>query len=378
MKLAQFIDTHMDQILAEWESFARTLHPVADTMSHLALQDHAKQILLAIAKDMRSEQTDKEQADKSKGLAGDSTTSQTAATIHGALRHVVGFDVIQVGAEFRALRASVLKLWRTTLSAANEGTLDEMTRFNESIDQALAESIARHSEEVSHSRDMFLAILGHDLRSPLSAVTMSAAVLAESRRLDDDDRGFVKRIRNSARTMDAMIRDLLDYTKTRLGRGLPVTAEPADLGSICEAALDEARAAHPQNAFHFESSGGLNGSFDSARLQQVLSNLLNNAVQHGSKDRAIVLSANGQGDTVKVQVKNYGTSIPPDALQVIFDPLVQLPSDGSAGDSRLSTSLGLGLHIAREIVVAHGGTIRAESSDKDGTVFTAELPRRRK
>jgi signal transduction histidine kinase len=133
------------------------------------------------------------------------------------------------------------------------------------------------------------------------------------------------------------------------------------------------QAAHPGCVFRVELSGDLSGSFDGERLQQVLSNLLNNAIQHGARDSPVVLTARGEFDTVTVQVKNRGRSIPVEALQVIFNPLVQIASNEP--DAQLSTSLGLGLFIAREIVQAHGGTIEAESSDEDGTVFTARFPR---
>jgi signal transduction histidine kinase len=172
-----------------------------------------------------------------------------------------------------------------------------------------------------------------------------------------------------------MIRDLLEYTRTRLGRGIPIVRVRCSIAGICEAALDEMKAVHPDRAFRFELSGELSGDYDGARLQQVFSNLLNNAVQHGARDSPVILEAHGGPETVTVRVKNYGPSIPPDALQVIFDPLVRLPGAASGPDEGRSTSLGLGLFIARTIVVGHGGTLEVESSDRAGTVFTARLPR---
>jgi signal transduction histidine kinase len=146
---------------------------------------------------------------------------------------------------------------------------------------------------------------------------------------------------------------------------------------ICRIAFDEIRAAYPERTFLLETSGELHGRADGQRLQQVLSNLLNNAVRHGARSHPITLSARGEADKITVRVKNYGRPIPPDQLQVIFNPLVQIPlpaaelheGNGPAG------SLGLGLYIAREIVTMHGGTIAAESSEKGGTIFSASLPR---
>jgi signal transduction histidine kinase len=358
-QLSGFIRQNMDEIVAEREAFAHTLLPAAATMTSLALREHARPILQAIAKEIQSDEAGAEHS--------------TAATTHGALRHLSGFNLLQLGSEYRALRASVIKLWRARLAKEHHGPLDDLTRFNASVDQALADSIASYADEVERSRDTFLAILGHDLRSPLSAVSLSGDYLSTAGLLEGKQQlQAVARIQRGAAKMDAMIRDLLQYTKTRLGRGIPIVLEVSHLGSICEAALEEMKAGHPGRTFRFETSGELRGAFDSARLQQVFSNLLNNAVQHGAKDSPVILEARGGRDTVSVRVKNYGPPIPADALQVIFNPLVQAPA---AADDSPSTSLGLGLFIARSIVVGHGGTLEVESSDRAGTVFTARLPR---
>ena len=174
-----------------------------------------------------------------------------------------------------------------------------------------------------------------------------------------------------------MIRDLLEYTRTRLGSAIPISPQAVNMQNICALALDEIRAVHPERIFKLETSGQLEGQFDSERLQQVLSNLLTNAVRHGARDQPITLSAHGEADRITVRVRNYGRPIPPDQLQVIFNPLVQIPSEHAEEDTGLSTSLGLGLYIAHEIVAMHGGTLAAESSEEDGTVFSAHLPRMR-
>ena len=375
MRLAQFITENLEEILLEWEAFAASLLGAREPMTSLALRDHATQILLAIAEDIESNQTELEQAYKSKGFAPIAEATRTAAMTHGALRYLAGFDLRQLAAEFRALRASVLRLWLKR-GGDSGAAFYQMTRFNESIDQALAESIANYSDEMARSRDTFLAILGHDLRSPLAAIANSGSylggpgVLAAGAPLD-----AARRISRSAASMGLMIRDLLEYTKTRLGRGIPISPAAANMEHICRLAFEEIRAAHPHRMFRLETSGEMEGRFDSERIQQVLSNLLNNAVQHGARGEVITLCAHGEPDRVTVQVKNHGRSIPADRLRVIFNPLVQLAPDPADQHDSTSTSLGLGLYIAREIVTMHGGTIVAESSDDDGTVFSAHLPR---
>src|SRR6185436_12546323 len=210
MTLARFINENLDSILAEWEAFALTLHPEAETATALALRNHAKEILQAMARDMENTQTEMQQSDKSKGWGPVLDGKETAAATHGALRHLVGFDLRQLAAEYRALRASVLKLWREHQSTHEDPLLTEMTRFNEAVDQALAESVARYSDEVASSRDTFLAILGHDLRSPLSAVSMSAQYLSASGRVVGEGIPALVRIKQSALTMSLMIKDLLE------------------------------------------------------------------------------------------------------------------------------------------------------------------------
>jgi signal transduction histidine kinase len=375
IRLAQFITENLEEILVEWEAFALSLLAEGQTMTSLALRDHAMQILQAVAEDIETNQTELEQAYKSKGFVQIAEASRTAAQTHGALRYLAGFDLRQLAAEFRALRATVLRLWLKR-GAEHDTAAYQMTRFNEAIDQALAESISNYSDEVARSRDTFLAILGHDLRSPLSAIANSSLYLGSPGLLPvGAPLDAVGRINRSAAKMGSMIRDLLEYTRTRLGRTIPISPQAVSMEHICNLVLDEARGAHPERDFRLETSGNLDGRFDSERLQQVFSNLLNNAVRHGDRHQPITLSARGAPDKITVQVQNYGRPIPPDQLQVIFNPLVQIPSGLVDEDSGPSASLGLGLYIAHEIVAMHGGTIVAESSDEDGTVFSARLPR---
>src|SRR5688572_12726717 len=324
-RLAQFITENLEEILVEWEAFALSLLAPGQVMTSLALRDHATQILLAVAEDIETDQTDLEQAYKSKGYVQIAEATRTAAMTHGALRYLAGFDLRQLAAEFRALRASVLRLWLKR--GGDDGTaFYEMTRFNEAIDQALAESIANYSDEVSRSRDTFLAILGHDLRSPLSAIANSSLYLGSPGLLPmGEPLDAARRINSSAAKMGVMIKDLLEYTRTRLGRAIPISPEATSMEPICKAAVDEIRAVHPERIFRLETSGELDGQFDGERLQQVLANLLDNAVQHGTGTEPITLRAYGERDRVTVQVKNLGRTIPAEQLQVIFDPLVQIP-----------------------------------------------------
>jgi signal transduction histidine kinase len=243
------------------------------------------------------------------------------------------------------------------------------------MDQALAESVVTYSENADRTRDTFLAILGHDLRSPLSTLTMAGSYLRRPAVGTDGTRQMGARISRSAANMTAMINDLLEYARTQLGGGIPLTLRQENLRDICQAALDDAQAGHPDCPFELHASGDLLGAFDSARLQQLFSNLLNNAAQYRADAHPVTITAWGDAQAVTVEVRNLGPVIPASSLQAIFDPLVQLSVEAGKQDGPPSSSLGLGLFIAREITTAHGGSITAASSEHAGTVFAVELPR---
>jgi signal transduction histidine kinase len=373
MRLSEFIEQNVETIVTEWETFARETMEPAQTMSRLALRDHAAQILLAIAKDLRQPQTEDERRIKSRGLAK-SDSSETSAATHGVLRQLVGFDLVQLAAEYRAVRATVLRLWKQAPKVIDANVVEDVARFNEAVDQALAESIASYSQRVAHSRDTFLAVLGHDLRSPLSAITSALVVLGDSRSQDQQRGRALQIAKRSAASMRQMIIDLLEYTRTRLGRGIEIVAEAGDFSSLCRDVVEEVEAAHSDRAFVGHIPPHLATRFDPARMRQVLTNLLSNAVQYGDPASPIVLTVARDVTETTLAVMNRGRSISPDALQVIFDPLVQIPTTDSDQNGRPETSLGLGLYIVREIVTAHGGAISVSSTDSDGTVFTVHLP----
>ncbi|MEN3364535.1 MAG: hypothetical protein V7606_1809 [Burkholderiales bacterium] len=372
MKLSRFIDEHKEEILVEWESFARKQLPAATGMSALALRDHAGQILSALSIDIETEQSPTEQYEKSKGMTDNNAGS--AASTHGTLRQISGFTLPQLIAEFRALRATVLRLWLPRVKQVTEETSNDMVRFNETIDQALAESAVTFADQTARTRDTFLAILGHDLRTPLAALAMAGDYLTmpEVGTLRTVEVGT--QVQRSAATMTAMVNDLLEYARMHLGEGMPITRQQADVKEICHAALHDASAAHPDCPFEFNVSGDLTGEFDSVRLQQVITNLLTNAAQYRGGQHPVTIFAEGEPNAVVVKVKNFGPLIPSESLEAIFNPLVQLSTEQEQG-SRPSTSLGLGLFIAREVTEAHGGTITADSNEQSGTIFTVRLPR---
>jgi hypothetical protein len=376
MRLSDFIVAHVDRIVDEWENFAKTLTPAADSLGRVELRDHSKSILLAAARDMKTAQTRQEQAAKAKGEEPGKTPSlDQAAASHGELRHTVGFDLVQMTSEFRHLRASVIRLWVESLDSPDVGYFQDMIRFNEAIDEALAESTAAYAEQVARSRDIFLAILGHDLRAPLQAVSMSTELLTRRVVQDDKALGYIAHIKSGARHMSGMVNDLLEFVRSRLGASLPIACKPMDLAAACREAIDEACAARPGCDPQLHVHGNTQGQWDQARLNQMLQNLIGNAIQHGGANHKINISVSGEeADHVILTVHNQGEPIAEDAMGSIFDPLVRAVSESSDVQPP-STSLGLGLFIVKEVVIAHGGSITVTSNKGDGTTFTVVLPR---
>ena len=373
MRLSEFIRQHADHIVEEWEQFARTITPAADTMDRAALRDHARAILLAAARDMDTAQTASEQIAKAKGEGPEKTPSlDEAGASHGELRHTVGFDLVQMTSEFRHLRACVIRLWVNSLESPDMAYFQDMIRFNEAIDEALAESTAAYAEQVNRSRDIFLAILGHDLRAPLQAVSMSTELLMRKTALEGDALTCALNIKQGARHMAAMVSDLLELVRSRLGRSLPIEPAPMDLADAARAAIAEACAGNPECDPTLKTEGDTRGVWDAGRIDQLLQNLIGNALQHGSDPREVLVTLRGDSGSVHLSVQNYGTPIPEEAIGTIFDPLVR-SADEELGQP--STSLGLGLFIVKEVVTAHGGAIEVSSSEADGTLFSVTLPR---
>jgi signal transduction histidine kinase len=371
--IAEFITTHSKQIIAEWSEFAQTCEPA---MNLAQRRDHVEGMLKAIALDLKTPQTKREQQQKSKGLDDADVGSRTAANAHGTDRAAMGYTPEEMVSEFRALRASVLRLWSGQQSRFDRASLEEVTRFNEAIDQLLAESIARYAHEVDHSKELFLGVLGHDLRNPLGAIMMSATVMMTAEGPDWAHLKTVSRILRSGTRMNEIIGDLLDFTRTRLGGGIPVVREDMDLETVGRQAVDEITAFHPGCVVHFQASGPLRGQWDKGRITQALSNLVGNAYQHGAEGAPIAVTARGEKDEVVLAVHNQGPAIAPKHLGDIFNPFRQLGSGRTKAKPKAedATSLGLGLYIVQAIVTAHQGTIEVASTE-GGTTFTVHLPR---
>jgi signal transduction histidine kinase len=369
-RLSDFIRENTEEILSEWETFARGL-PMAGSMDIVALRDHAKEMLGVIALDLETPQTRRQQADKATGTQDASErTAPTAAQEHGAGRAESGFTVAQMVSEFRALRASVMRLWARRQRDIVATDLEDMTRFNEAIDQAIAESVTRYTHEIGVSKERFLAILGHDLRTPLGAIITSTKFMLDTDELREPYLTLVTRVASSARRMNQMVADLLEFTRTRFGDSIPIVRTEMDVRKILHDVVSEVVATYPSSTLQIETTGELLGQWDPDRLTQALTNLVGNAVHHGSEKSPIKVAARGTPNEVVISVQNQGPAIPKKQLDQIFEAMKH--ARGGARDRR---HLGLGLYIVDKIVAAHGGSIDVRSSREQGTTFTVHLPR---
>lgn len=217
-----------------------------------------------------------------------------------------------------------------------------------------------------NTRELFLGSLSHDLRNPLNAIAVSVHTLR--RRTPEAAQPILARILGSTDRMSRMIDQLLDFTRSRLGGGIPLQPAPGDLAVICRAAADEIEVLYPGRV-RFSAKGDLSGLWDADRLHQVLVNLLSNAFLYGDPGEPVELTALGDGAFVRVDVTNRGAAIDEDALLLIFDPFHRGPNAATGSGQ------GLGLFIAREIVLAHRGEISARSDAVAGTTFSVKVPR---
>ncbi|HZG44499.1 MAG TPA: sensor histidine kinase, partial [Longimicrobium sp.] len=375
MRLSDFIVANREPILTEWEAFARTCTPASGGMDIVGLRDHAAEMLKVIAADLGTAQGGDAQSAKSKGNepAVGAAAADTAAEEHGADRAGSGFTIEQMVSEYRALRASVIRLWTRAYGELTPADVDDLTRFNEAIDQSLAESVSRYTEELDNSKEMFLAILGHDLRTPLGVVFTSARFMLDTGELAEPHLTLMGRIASSSTRMVHMVGDLLDFTRSRLGGGIPIVRGDVSMGKVVHEVVDELAALHPQRTIEVHARGEERGEWDAARIAQVLANLVGNALEHGSAGTPVTVTVGGGDEEITVAVHNRGPAIPAEQLKGIFHPMKPREPMASAA-SGPSGSLGLGLYIAERIVHAHAGRIEVASGE-GGTTFTVHLPR---
>ena len=222
-------------------------------------------------------------------------------------------------------------------------------------------------------RDRILGVLSHDVRNPLGVVLTSAGLLERQLAAAGSDKQLtvVKRMIDNARAIERMVRDLVDYTRTRHGRGLPIFAVEADLLQLCQQVIDGMQVLHPDRALQLSSDGDTVSTVDPDRATQVIANLVGNAILYSPAGSPVRVTLRNEEDAVVLEVNNQGAPLPPETLPGIFEAFHRGAADGGGRNA----GLGLGLYIASQIAEAHGGSIAVRSTAEEGTTFIVRWPR---
>jgi len=367
MRLSAFIKENIDTIIDEFEDFVRDIIVDEQDLTDQEIRDHMKSVVLDIANDMQESETPKEKEAKSKGL-DESEKIESDAQTHGATRVEQGMSITDINAEYRLLRAKILKLWMQGNDSISTQDFEDMLNFNEAIDAALSKSVIEYEKIIEDARNTFLGILGHDIRNPLGAIMGMTELLNRSNELSDKHQDLVISINQGARHALSITDNLLELTRIQMGSNLNVSLEKCDISAVCQSAVEQTQHAYPKSDIQFKTHGDLNGNFDYMRIQQIIENLLRNAIQHGDQSRSITLTANEKENAVEIILHNFGHVITPEKIENIFKKY-SLPEKGEQ-----TRNLGLGLYIVNEIVSAHNGHIEVTSDETDGTSFTVTLP----
>jgi signal transduction histidine kinase len=368
MTLSDFIRSNEGPLLEAWESFAKTCTPAAENMSSNALLNQAAEMLRAVAQDIEARQS---AARKYQEGGMEAEKHSGTAEAHARARFIDGFDLIQLTAEFSALRASVVRLLEQEPSISAD--CRELNLFHECIDQLLMDAVVCYNDNMNRARGLFLGTLIHDMRNPLSAISNAVAVLPLMGELSGPQSALLDQVKRSSDDVVKLVNDLADVTRSKLGQGMPISAAPVDLKDALQRVVREFFTTQPERSIKVETFGNLRGVWDASRIGQLLSNLVGNALKHGASGAPVIITATEENDGVKISVHNEGEPIPTEVLPTIFDALTR--GHGEKQKQTACGSLGLGLFIAKEITEAHSGRIFATSTREDGTTFTIWLPR---
>jgi signal transduction histidine kinase len=354
MGISDEIRARKHEITRRWQREVVREVPTLATLTPSALVDHLPEFIDGLAAWIDGEVTD--------AMRG----FQRLVEGHALQRQTAGIDLEALTAEYATLRRVTLEILVEHASPAELASA--IVRLADGLDRAIREAVHSYATQRDHVRERFIAILAHDLRDPLTAIMMSATLLADMT-LGEKQAQLVERITRGSRRIERMIDDVLDFARGRLDGGIPIVPVQRPMDEICTAVVEEARAGAPGIAIQLETTGDLRGFWDPDRVAQALGNLLANARVYGQGEIVVRAWERDDHHAVLTSVTNPGPPIPAEVLARIFDPYARSPEVSRRG------GLGLGLYIVEQIARAHGGWCRATSSVERGTTFTIEWPR---
>ena len=367
MTLTEYIRTNAASLVREWVHGSSPSSVAAGHYSAAELGDRLQELLLHVAANIDDAACESDASGKNQ------RDFAAWGQSHAKERLRQGFSLNDVVAEFCGLRVLVLQNWNRFPLADSAPARRDLLRFNRALDLGLAESIQHYSRAQTHTRDLFTGMLVHDLRNPLASIINLAAVLTRTPDGAGSTVQIARKLQRASTRMQAIIEEMLDVLRTRLGQLLPITPAPASLRDINQRVIEELAELHPDCKIEFTAEGNVDGVWDAERLWRVLSNLISNAVKYRAAGTSVRIAVADRGDAVETRISNQGSAIAAEDLVSMFDPMVRLRQHASY-DSEASPGLGLGLYVARQLVLAHGGSIEARSSD-GWNIFTVRLPR---
>ncbi|WP_438023602.1 ATP-binding protein [Sorangium sp. So ce233] len=364
-----------DELLREWTSRLRNdpKIPQACELNEEDLRDYTPKLL----DDLIDSLARSALPGTSGGAIGQEIGSSQSAKLHAVHRLARRYTLAEELRELGALRSVIVDMCaRERVPLGGEEAQLVHSTLDEVMVTAAVELERASSAELRRDvvlRELFIAILGHDLRNPLSAIRIAAASLLKREDLTAAVARLVQRIATSNERAVRMVEDMLDLTRIRNNDGLPVEPKPVDLHSICRQVIMELESSHPEHTIRLDAQGDGHGMWDPGRMGQLMSNLIGNAIDYSPPEEPVEVKLHGQKGFVVLEVNNCGIPIPPDLLPVIFDPFRR--GEQQHEDLRRSKGLGLGLFIAKAIACAHGGSIHVTSTLDEGTTFRVTLPR---
>jgi len=369
--ISALLRDNKDALLQRW--MGRVLEdpkiPAANRLSEPELRDHMPGVIDNIIGALATLEAGGEVEERE-------VISTDQAIHHAQLRFTERYSVAEAIREMSHFRIAVHDLCAEKGAPLNgkssrlvHATIDEDMV---TVARVMELAIARELRSVAEFRERFVGIVGHDLRSPLAAISLGATFLLKISETPDAIRKVVRRIALSADRMTVMINDLLDFTRSRANGGIPINPQPADLDLICRQVIEELQVAHPDRTIELASRSDGAGCWDPDRLAQVVSNLVGNAITYSPPNTRVRVMMHGDAATVTLEVSNEGAPIPPDVMTSIFEPFRRGRDKANAGRS---DGLGLGLFISKTIVDGHHGSLTVDSAAERGTTFTVRLPR---